>query len=154
MKRAFFCIFSIIGGIFLLGILACGVLAIGVVGTVTADPTPTPTPSSPLVPIRISAIELVEAYEANEVAAKVQYEDKYLEVFGLVDSISETGGNHSLQFDIGSRLLFSMSCFFAEENIDQFIPLRAGEHTTIRGYGDGMNAFGVNIRDCMVVSGP
>jgi hypothetical protein len=53
-----------------------------------AEPTPEPKPTSEPA-LDVTAAELFEAYEANEVAADARFKDKTLEVTGLVEGIDK-----------------------------------------------------------------
>ncbi len=119
----------------------------------TSTSTPLPTPIPEPTPIVISAATLLAEYDANEIAAKAKYEDRLLEITGVVDSISESLGTHTMTLNDGSEFSFvSVRCTFAEENVSDLLVLSKGQTVTVRGYGDGLGFIDVDVRDCQVLA--
>ena len=149
-------------GVLGLFVMGCGLMLAVTIGlissneftdsTVTVETTPTPTPT----PIPISVGMLIQEYEANEVAAKAKYEDRYVEITGEIDSITNSfDSNYVVLNPPGNSFTFtSVHCQFRDANIPQFIPLKSGQTATFRGYVSGMGAFDIGVRNCSVVNDP
>ena len=157
MKKFIVWFLLAIGGLFVLG---CGLIIIGLVAgtddatttqssTAVAIQTPTPMPE----PIRITASELLAAYESNEVAAKAKYEDEVLEITGVVGSITESFGQNTMTLSDGAEFTFvSVRCTFKEEDVAGLLTIGKGQTVTVQGLGDGKGFIDVDVRDCRIVS--
>lgn len=99
-----------------------------------------------------SAAELYGAYEANEVLADQTYGGRLVEVSGTVENIGlDILDNPYVTLETGG--LWSVQCFFTEENSDSLGDLATGQNVSLIGTVDGL-AIGTNltIDDCRIVS--
>lgn len=100
------------------------------------------------VPMKITAREIADDFDANQVAAEEKWKDKLIEFSGKISNITDTG----LSFSNIASKQFSMtqiSCRIQDKA--QLLPLKNGETVTVRGVV-GNQAIGViGINDCEVV---
>lgn len=101
--------------------------------------------------IEVTAEELLDAYATNEVAAKKKYENKYICITGIVESIGE---------DITDTLYITLSsgdewdfgnvqCYFSDEYLNEIATLNKGDKVTV--YGTHSDYFmSVLIEDCVL----
>lgn len=140
-------------------------------------PSPTPTPSSTPIPtpapaptpepsvIRVTAVDLWKAYDANEVAADAMYRGKTLEISGAIDEI----GKDLLDTPyVNLRTKFSeiilpyphdslvttagrVKCIFDSKHESQLAHLVKGQEVTIQGECSGYN-YHVRITDSTLLA--
>lgn len=99
--------------------------------------------------VTVSAKQMMDDYEANEIRANQLYEGKVVSVSGVVDSVGEDilGDPYVLLTD-GSEFSFAgVQCFFGDSHRDELARLSKGDRVTLRGQGEGyfMNAL---VRGC------
>ena len=121
----------------------------------TSDPSSTPNPnakpSSTVDPIKVSASELRNIYDENEVAADKKYTDQLVAVTGSVDSIgTDITGTVYITLDTGSTLK-SVQCYFkSDKEIDKVAELSEGYQVTIVGKCTGLTLTNVLVKDCSI----
>ncbi len=136
---------------------------------VAPTPTPVPTPAPAPIPepslIRITAVDLWEAYNANEVAADAIYRGNVLEISGRIDEIGKDWLDNPY---INLRTKFSeiilpyphdsivmtegrVKCMFDSKEESQLTQLAKGQEVTVRGECSGYNYY-VEIIDCTLLS--
>ncbi len=107
-------------------------------------------PNNPYVPkvdLEINAIDLFEAYEANEVAADELYKDKKVLIEGVVGSIGKDITNAPyVSLEIG--YLKSVNCYFSDENNKELSKLIKGDRVQIIGKCGGLSLTSVIIKKC------
>ncbi len=107
-------------------------------------------PESPFIPkvdIEITASELYQAYEANEVSADEQYKGKKIAVTGIIDNIGkDVLDNPYVSMRIG--VLQSVTCYFSDDNVKVISQLSKGQKITIIGECSGLSLTNVVIQDC------
>ncbi|MDC0719109.1 OB-fold protein [Nannocystis bainbridge] len=146
--------------------LLVGVGALFVISIISRDKNTSPTtstsaasaarpssapepPKAPQIDARVTARELFEAYEKNEIAADNRFKDKLLEVSGKVDNVGKdlldtpyvalsTGG----KFDI-----LGVQAFFDDASLPKLANLSKGQDVTVACRCDGK--FGnVMLKEC------
>lgn len=123
----------------------------------TEDTTPTkkaePTEEPQEEVITVSAVDLLKAYDENEVKADNLYKGKTLEVTGDVKSIGKdildkvyiTLGDKDETFAI-----ISVQCYFKDDaEIDKVAELSEGDKVTVVGTGDG-GTLNVMMKNCII----
>ena len=101
--------------------------------------------------ITISAGELYQAYDANEVAADTKYMGKILQVSGTVEDISkDLYDTIYVTLSGGDEWSLGVDCFFADSHTNDAANLSKGDRVTIKGKCDG-TMMGVGIRGCSLV---
>lgn len=174
VKPSVFLILSL--GIFAAFLLACGGSAASPVSpaattapaattTPTFAPTPTPTPapaptSNPAptptpAPLTVSVDELVQAYEGNEVAAQLKYEDKVALITGNISSIQVAGNEYDVKLrnnpaTIEEISFISVVCKADQSQVDTVIALQEGQEVTVLGRIAGQSIIDIVVKDCSV----
>lgn len=125
------------------------------------DNKPTVTPTEELEPtqepveeaITISAVDLLEAYDANEVKADKLYKDKILEVTGDVKSIGKDLFD-KVYITLGDKdeafAIISVQCYFKDDSeIDKVAELSEGDKVTVVGVCEG-GTLNVTLKKCVL----
>lgn len=102
--------------------------------------------------IKISAVDLLAAYDENAVKADQDYKDKTLEVTGIVKSIDKDVLDDVFVTinDGGEYSFISVQCYFEDENeIAKTAELKAGDEVTIVGRCDG-SVVNVMLKECSI----
>ena len=149
----------------------CAVAALGVIGVIvsggktdtpttntnsnppsqssTADTASTPEEPEKIEYTEITAGDLLNAYEENEVASDGKYKEKHLKITGIVKNIGKDILDNAYITvqgeDSGAYDIKSVQCFFDNDNLDALSSLKAGDTVIITGLCDGTIA-GINIR--------
>ena len=103
--------------------------------------------------IQITATELLEAYDANGVAADELYRNQYLEITGTVGSIDKDildNAYITLTNDNDRYAIISVQCYFSKSSLQQISTLSSGDIVTVRGVCEG-GTFNVVIEKCEIV---
>jgi hypothetical protein len=100
-----------------------------------------------------SPADLVDAYDANEVAADRRFKGELVAVRGRIRNVGRDLLNTPyVSLTTGEKLSFrGVQCFFAEADADNLVHLRKGETVTILGTCDGLMG-NVLLKDCAVVA--
>ncbi len=101
--------------------------------------------------IQISVADLIRAFDENRVAAKRNYEGRTLEISGVIHEIIEVSRGVEVAVESPNRGLFepTVRCLFSEDNIEQIMPLKEGQHVVLRGLFVGRGFFGdPRLRNC------
>jgi uncharacterized protein (DUF1330 family) len=105
------------------------------------------TPEAP--PVKVTARELVKAYKENELAADQRFGDRWLEISGKIDDISEVVGQLIISLE-GSEFT-NVTCTFPESQKASLMQLKAGQTRAFICRNDGMTAnLYVGLSDCRV----
>jgi hypothetical protein len=104
------------------------------------------------VDFTMTARELFQAYDQNEVAADEKYEGKVLEISGRVDDIGkDITDTIYVTLDGGGEYgIFSVQCFFADTHSGDAAKLSKGDAITVKGLCNGMIG-NVSVRGCSIV---
>ena len=102
--------------------------------------------------LSISATELINAYNENEVKADKMYKGKIIEVNGIVDGIdSDMDDKAVVRLSDGDEFsIYTVSCSIDDENQDKACELKKGENVTIIGKADGEVIGMPFIKDCKI----
>lgn len=159
-QRNFFMKHKILSGIIILFLISAIGAALG--GGDNEDNTITKADSSEisqvedvkeeLVPeIMLSAPELVNAYENNEVKADKEYGGKVVEISGEIRDISIMLGKTFVILSSGQDFSLSdVQCFFDDEaEISKIENLSKGQQLTVIGTVDG-KSINIGINDCII----
>lgn len=159
-QRNFFMKHKILSGILILVLMGAVGAALGtgdenaiVEGSnKTIDEIQVEKESSELVPeIVITAPQLVDAYESNEVKADRIYGDKVIEVSGEISDISVMLGSTFIILSSGKDFSFSdVQCFFDDElEIRKIEELNKGQVITVVGTVDG-KSMNIEVNHCII----
>ena len=118
--------------------------------TADGDP-PTPTP----IPIEVSAGELYQAYESNEVAAALKYEGKTAVVDGTISSIADAGSKYDIKLGTEETFSFvSIVCKVDKSQIDTVLTLSEGQYVTVKGRIKGQSIIDIVVENCSIQDTP
>ena len=121
----------------------------------TPSPTSTPTPNQTPTPIIVSAGELYQDYESNEVAAKATYEGKTALIDGSISSITEAGGKYDVKLSTDEVFsLTSIVCKMDRSQVESVIALSDGQYVTVMGMIKGKSISDIVVEDCSVQDSP
>lgn len=103
--------------------------------------------------LKMSAAEIIRAYESNEVAADQKYKGRTVEVTGVVGDISKDFmGEPFMTLGTGKQFeIPSCQCYFVKEDHSKLGTLRKGQTVTIRGTVDGL-MMNVQLKNCRLVT--
>jgi hypothetical protein len=117
-----------------------------------AAPAAPVAPATPRVPdIETSAAEILQAYQANQIAADTKYKNKRIRVKGVVDNVTNgVFGGYDLNINTGKQFeVFSVTCSF--KNAEVLATIQPGQSVVVDGdFSSGMT-IGVNLKNCALV---
>lgn len=123
-------------------------------GAPPSTPSTGPPSTSPPAPaaIEVTADELIQAYEANEVAADAKYEGKILNVTGVVDNVGKdiVDTPYVVLTSGGEWEVWGVQCMFDKEHEPELAQLAVGQTVTVQGRCSGY-LINVLVRDCIIV---
>lgn len=100
----------------------------------------------------ISAKNLYDVYEANEVAADEKYKGKRFVVYGKIKGIEKNIADQPyISLDAG--MLSFINCRFPKDQINQLVLLQKGKMIAIEGTCSGKTVTAINLHDCELRSG-
>ena len=99
----------------------------------------------------LSANQLIQEYNNNEVAADNKYNGKIVLISGIIRDISK-GMFDTPRIKIGGKEfldgLDSVRCYFTKDDEPSIARLYKGQHVKIRGKVTGMTMGNVQVKDC------
>lgn len=99
----------------------------------------------------ITAQELADAYQANEVAADEQYKGKQVTVTGRIKSIGKDIFDKIPYVEIEtSEQLTSIRCIFSSKDVNILSSLARGESIAISGTVRGAGVISIHVEDCTI----
>ena len=105
-------------------------------------------PQQQTVPIEISATDLFEAYQANEVAADMKYKGKILNVQGVIESISKDFMDDPyIVLAVPQNQFMGIHASFSKAALEKLSTLQKGMKVTLTCRGSGM-VFNEPTIDC------
>lgn len=143
MKKVGIGCLVIIGAIILLGII--GAAGGSKTQTSTTQNGATPTPREV---VKVTARELADAFDDNQVAAETNWGGKYVEFSAKISNITDTG----LSFTSVASKDFSLaqiSCKIKDKQ--QVLSLKNGQTVTVRGIVGKQTIGVIDLSDCEVV---
>jgi len=105
--------------------------------------------AAPVEAIKVTAAELMKAYDNNEVKADTQYKGKLLTVKGKVDDISVTLGMTNVTVGTGAEFELGIICYFDDSEKDSIALLNKGDSISITGTCEG-KALSVSMKECSI----
>jgi hypothetical protein len=102
----------------------------------------------------VTASQLLDEYDANEVAADMKYQGKLIAVTGYVHYISSSSTGDS-RVSLGSTqevafLEDTVECYFRIIHQPQVAQLSKGQLITIAGICHGKGLFSVKLKECYI----
>ena len=97
----------------------------------------------------VTAVELYSAYEANELAADQKYEDRVIQVTGIIDDIGEDIMGDAYITLVGDESGWhSVQCYFPHNERRSLSSLRKGQSVRVKGVCDGKTIMNVLVKGC------
>ncbi|MGS1028816.1 OB-fold protein [Burkholderia glumae] len=115
-----------------------------------SDTTPTsdqPSASALPPPIEISAVDLYNAYKANEVAADAKYKGKQIKITGIVGTIGKDVMDDPYITLVAVNDFETVNVYFSKARIDDLSKLNKGDSISVTCKGSGM-VLGSPMLDC------
>ncbi len=144
-------VLSIIGGLFILGL-------IGSIGKDTPKTITTNTPSIPKEEIKVEAIKidaetLRQVYKANEVNGDAIYKGKLVEISGTVDSIGKDITDQAyITFKPDEGYAFDkVQCMFKDSEQTVLSKLKIGQSVVAQGTVSGATIGSVIVKNCKIL---
>lgn len=114
---------------------------------ISATSTPAPTPTPGIEYVSVTAAEMWDAFEKNELSANKKFKGKDVKVTGTVDSIGEILGQQYVTLQ-GDEYFGSVQCMANTDKDVEFLSnVSKGDTITASGVCDG-KSFNVSIRKC------
>ena len=102
-----------------------------------------------LTPISVTARQLNEDYERNEVAADAKYVGNYVMVTGVIYSVTEAVGKYDVKLETDDFIsVTNIVCKVDKDEEATILTLAAGDTVTVLGKVSGKSVFDINLRDC------
>ena len=109
---------------------------------VTSEPSP--------IPMKITARELVDDFDNNQVAAETKWKEKLVEFSAEITNITDSGLSFSR---IPSTKDFSMAQISCRiEDKQQLLPLKNGQTVTVRGIVGTQTIGVIDVSSCVIVN--
>lgn len=100
--------------------------------------------------ITIRAKDLIDSYNANEVAADEIYKGRILEVMDKITDIRKDAFD-KMHITLFRGSLSGLDCTISPIEKEKVIQLKKGDYITIRGKCEGMFMSQVGLKDCIVL---
>lgn len=108
--------------------------------------------SSAAEAVAVKAVDLITAYEENEVAADEKYKDQVLKITGTVKSVGVDAADRAyvmLADERNEYAILGVQCYFDDENKDSIADLKEGDAVTITGNCKG-KVVSVSVKKCQL----
>lgn len=108
--------------------------------------------------IEISAKELINEYQKNEIKANDMFKGKKLRVTGYVAEFSQAEGivfsdSYYIYIDYGNEYDFNdISCYLNDSSVEKAIDLKKGDKIVIEGNCTGFSFSNVKMSSCDIIS--
>ena len=108
--------------------------------------------------IEISAKELINEYQKNEIKANDMFKGKRLRVTGYVAEFSQAEGmvfsdSYYIYIDYGNVYDFNnISCYLNDSSVEKAIELKKGDKIVIEGNCTGFSFSNVKMSSCDIIS--
>lgn len=120
--------------------------------TASTQSTPQEESTPEETAIEVTAVDLIAAYDENEVSADNEYKDKTLKITGTVSDIGVDVANRSyimLKDENDPYAILGVQCYFEDDQKDAIAQLKKGDAVTVTGTCEG-KVVSVSIKDCQI----
>ena len=106
--------------------------------------SPTPAPQA----MKITARQLADDFDSNQVAAEANWQDKFVEFSAKVSNITDSGISF---YNVGSKdfSMAQISCHISDKQ--QLLSIKNGQTITVRGVVGKQTIGVIDLNDCSVV---
>jgi hypothetical protein len=102
--------------------------------------------------VEVTAVELSQAYDDNKVAADAKYEDKTLQISGVIDDIGKDILDAPYVTLKGRETsFFGVQCMFSRNDEALLANLSKGQQLTLQGKLSGELIGNVLVRGCTII---
>ena len=109
------------------------------------------------IEVRVTARQMYNDYEGNEIAANQKYDGKVLAVSGTVEDFGGGDGEaYYVDLVTGDFTLTSVRCHFSQSHLSDITSITKGDLVTLRGKGDegeDRDPFTIDVVGCSVIKG-
>jgi len=97
----------------------------------------------------VTAGEILEVFDANEIKGKQTYTDKFAEITGVVGTVGEVLGSTYVTLGTGADFeLITLQCFFKDKDeINKLAEINKGDTITVLGT-IGEKSINISVDDC------
>lgn len=132
----------------ILGVIAGAGKSTKTVPSATTSNNETATQPTQAEPMKVTASQIADAFDANQVAAEAEWKGKLVEFSAVVSNITESG--LSFQNVSSKEVSFTqISCRIKDKQ--QLLSLKNGQTVTVRGIIGGQTVGVIDLSDCEVV---
>lgn len=103
--------------------------------------------------IEVTANELWNAFDENEIDAEQKYNGKTVRITGIVSDINsaDTFTSANVLLAVDNSYFGSVQCNFNSENANALATLNKGQSVTIEGTCRTLSIYNLIIRSCQVI---
>ena len=112
--------------------------------TQTSPKEPTATPA----PTKIAAQQIADDFDANQVAAKANWNGKLVEFSATISNITESGVSFS---NVASKQFSFTQIACRVQDKSQLLPLKNGQEVTVRGTVGDQTVGVIEVKNCQIV---
>jgi hypothetical protein len=113
---------------------------------------PVAKPSIGKADFTVTAIQMFKEYEASEEQAQKKYAGKTVNVTGILREPDLTKQQYGYEVKFETvKMADWVTCYFGEESLEDFKPLKGGQKVTLQGIGEEYWVGGPNLKNCVVV---
>jgi hypothetical protein len=99
----------------------------------------------------VTAMTLLSAYEANELAFEEKYKGKVLRVTGTIDDVGRAIGSLSVGFKADSGSLNQVTAYFSESHKGALAKLKKDQPVKVKCRCDGVSVGVILLSNCSVL---
>lgn len=137
----------------IIGFIVLGFIAIGVIGAIAGggkgggsktSSSPTPAPEA----MKITARQLADDFDSNQVAAEANWQDKLVEFSAKVSNITDSGISF---YNVASKdfSMAQISCHMSDKA--QLLTIKNGQTITVKGVVGKQTIGVIDLNDCEIV---
>lgn len=144
----------VFGGLFLVSLVMLGMSTPSKESESTTNTATTPNKEEQANKeyIKVSAVQLSEDYNANQVLADAKYKNKSLEISGIIDSIAKDILDTPFVSLKGRETsFFGVQCMFGKADEPKLATLSKGQSIVLRGEVSGELIGNVLVSGCQIV---
>ena len=141
-------ILTVLLALFVIGIVGAVVGSGGDKGSTGTNQTSNQKPTQAQEPMKITAKELADDFDSNQVAAENKWKDKFVEFSSTISNITDSGLSF---YNVASKEFSGtqISCRVVDKQ--QLLSLKNGQTITVRGIVGGQTIGVIDVNNCEVV---
>ncbi|MDD7758806.1 MAG: hypothetical protein PT939_05105 [Aerococcus suis] len=102
--------------------------------------------------IEVTATEVIDTFENNEIKGKEEYTGKRARITGVVDDVGESFGQTyvTLRTESNEFAIIGLQCYFDKDNQDGLGDINTGDEITLEGT-IGEQSMNIAVDDCVLI---